>query len=111
MWNFVRGLFEKDKLVFSFMLCVDIMKISLLVTDEDWNYFVRGPTGVTVHVPPKPDFEWLHPGQWNEANNMNAVLRAFKGLRDDLTTTPVWISLGNLTVRKTFLVTIYILHS
>ena len=41
-----RGLFEKDKLVFSFMLCVDIMKADSLISEQDWNYFLRGAAGV-----------------------------------------------------------------
>ena len=41
-----RGLFEKDKLVFSFMLCVDIMKTAGRIRPEEWNYFLRGVAGM-----------------------------------------------------------------
>lgn len=40
-----RALFEKDKLVFSFMLCGEIMKTAGLIDIVDWNYFLRGATG------------------------------------------------------------------
>lgn len=46
-----RGLFEKHKLVFSFMLCVDIMRQSNKITDSEWNFFLRGSAGVDkVHT-------------------------------------------------------------
>ncbi len=41
-----RGLFEKHKLVFSFMLCADIMRQAGDITDAEWNYFLRGAAGV-----------------------------------------------------------------
>lgn len=41
-----RGLFEKDKLVFSFILCAEIMKTAGKITDEEWNYFLRGTAGM-----------------------------------------------------------------
>ena len=41
-----RGLFEKDKLVFSFMLCGEIMRQAGLISDTEWNLFLRGTSGV-----------------------------------------------------------------
>lgn len=92
------GLFEKDKLVFSFMLCVDIMKISSLIDEEDWNYFIRATAGVTVDIPPKPEVAWLQQWQWKQACNLSALLPSFKGLANDITVTPVWVQLGGLVV-------------
>ena len=40
-----RGLFEKDKLVFSFMLCGEIMRQAGHISDTEWNFFLRGPPG------------------------------------------------------------------
>ena len=37
-----RGLFEKDKLVFSFMLCGEIMRQRGDISDNEWNFFLRG---------------------------------------------------------------------
>ena len=37
-----RGLFEKDKLVFSFMLCGEIMRQRDEISDAEWNFFLRG---------------------------------------------------------------------
>ena len=41
-----RALFEQHKLVFSFMLCVDIMRQDGAITDAEWNFFLRGAAGV-----------------------------------------------------------------
>lgn len=93
-----RGLFEKDKLVFSFMLCVEIMKVNSQISEDDWNYFIRGASGVPVNIPPRPDAPWLQLWQWNEACTLGAVVPAFKGLARDLTATPVWVQSGATVV-------------
>lgn len=41
-----RGLFEQHKLVFSFMLCGDIMRQQGIITDAEWNYLLRGSGGM-----------------------------------------------------------------
>ena len=43
---FLRGLFEQHKLVFSFMLCVDIMRQAEEISDTEWNFFLRGSSGM-----------------------------------------------------------------
>ena len=93
-----RGLFEKDKLVFSFMLCIEVMKISETVLPDDWNYFLRGATGAQVDLPPKPDVSWLQPWQWLEACRLDTVLPAFKGIKADMVTTPCWVAFGDNNV-------------
>ena len=42
----LRGLFEEHKIVFSFMLCVDIMRQAGLISDSEWNFFLRGAAGI-----------------------------------------------------------------
>ena len=44
--NVARGLFEKDKLVFSFMLCSEIMKTRNQIDVNEWNFFLRGAAGM-----------------------------------------------------------------
>lgn len=47
--NISRGLFERHKLVFSFMLCISIMKHQGLIPEDYWNFLLRGPpSGVKV---------------------------------------------------------------
>ncbi len=44
--NVARGLFEKDKIVFSFMLCVEILKTANAISPAEWNYFLRGAAAI-----------------------------------------------------------------
>jgi dynein heavy chain len=53
---FFSGLFEKDKLVFSFLLCAEILKLEGLINGIEWNYLLRGGL-ITEQV--KRDFCFL----------------------------------------------------
>lgn len=44
--NVSRGLFEQHKLIYSFMLCVEIMCQHGNLTDAEWNFFLRGSAGL-----------------------------------------------------------------
>lgn len=44
--NVSRGLFEQHKLIYSFMLCVEIMRQQESLTDAEWNFFLRGAAGL-----------------------------------------------------------------
>lgn len=44
--NVSRGLFEQHKLIYSFMLCIDIMRQREELTDVEWNFFLRGSGGL-----------------------------------------------------------------
>jgi dynein heavy chain len=41
--NICRGLFEKDKLIYSFLNASGIIRRDGRITFAEWNYFVRGP--------------------------------------------------------------------
>lgn len=42
--NICRGLFEKDKLLFSFLLATKIKLADNLISNRLWNFFLRGPS-------------------------------------------------------------------
>lgn len=44
--NVSRGLFEQHKLIYSFMLCVEIMRQQGNLTDAEWDFFLRGSAGL-----------------------------------------------------------------
>jgi len=77
--NVARGLFEKDKLVFSFMICSDIMKQSGTISEMEWNYFLRGSAGVEVKETSKPDVHWLSEQDWNSCCSLESCLSNFEG--------------------------------
>ncbi|KAK3599709.1 hypothetical protein CHS0354_037182 [Potamilus streckersoni] len=92
--NVARGLFEKDKLVFSFMMCVEIMKQNHKIGMDEWNFFLRGAAGMDKERPPKPDVSWIDQTMWNTVCDVNDTIPAFKGIRNDLMKTPCWVKLG-----------------
>lgn len=48
--NICRGLFEKDKLLFSFMIASKIQLASNRIATKDWSFFLRGSVGEQVPV-------------------------------------------------------------
>jgi dynein heavy chain len=93
-----RGLFEQHKIVFSFMLCVDIMRQAGDISDAEWNYFLRGAAGIEKEYPDKPDVSWLTLSQWKTCCQLEDLLPSFKGICKDIISTPVHCKLGQLEV-------------
>ncbi|KAK3733193.1 hypothetical protein QZH41_008554, partial [Actinostola sp. cb2023] len=96
--NVARGLFEKHKIVFSFMLCGDIMRQQGIVTDIEWNYLLRGSGSMDKERPPKPDAPWLSDQIWNSCCDLEDLIHSFKGLKNDLMKKPITITMGTLKV-------------
>ena len=92
--NVSRGLFEKDKLVFSFMLCAEILKLNQKITNKEWIFLLRGVPISDKKRPPKPDRNWLTDTSWNNACDLTANLEHFKSLTDDIVHKPISVKLG-----------------
>jgi dynein heavy chain len=43
--NICRSLFEKHKLIFSFVLTIKILQGDNLVDPDEWRYYLAGPSG------------------------------------------------------------------
>eukprot|EP00794_Sanderia_malayensis_P006876 gene6876-7651_t len=84
--NVCRSLFEKDKLLFSFLLCIGILKGRGDVDEEEWRFLLTG--GITLdNVHKKPDAGWLNDKSWAEIVRCSE-LATFKGLREDVEKQP-----------------------
>lgn len=63
--NVCRSLFEKDKLLFSFVLCIGIMKGMGKIDDQVWRFLLTGGVALdNPHANPAP--EWLTDRSWSE---------------------------------------------
>ncbi|XP_054978204.1 dynein axonemal heavy chain 6 [Sorex araneus] len=93
--NISRGLFEKHKLIYSFMLCVEIMRQQERLNDAEWNFFLRGAAGLEKERPPKPEVPWLSTATWFACCDLEESLPNFSGLTKYLMTYPISITIGS----------------
>lgn len=75
--NICRSLFEKDKLIFSFLLNIKLMELKHELDQEEWRFFLTGGISLGEKLPPCPA-PWLEEKSWGELCRM-AKLPAFKG--------------------------------
>ncbi|KAL9959258.1 hypothetical protein ACROYT_G032565 [Oculina patagonica] len=94
--NVARGLFEKDKLVFSFMLCGEIMRQREDISDAEWNFFLRGSGSLDKERPAKPDVPWLSEHTWNTCCDLEDSLPAFSGLKQEIVSKPIVVKIGSV---------------
>lgn len=68
-----RSIFEKDKLLFSFLMCIQIMKRNQQIDDQEWRFLLTGGTSLLKDELKNPAPEWLLEGQWNEISALRNV--------------------------------------
>ena len=71
--NVCRSLFEKDKLVFSFLLCSAIMKSQDELDTEEWRFLLTGGIGVSAASLENPDPAWISEKMWNEIDRFSKI--------------------------------------
>ncbi|KAJ1636012.1 dynein heavy chain [Pavlovales sp. CCMP2436] len=82
--NVCRSLFEKDKLVFSLLLCVKLMEGYGKLNHGEWKYFIVGGILLDPSSAPKnPAPVWLTQKSWNDFVTLSE-LPAFAGLTEDV---------------------------
>lgn len=70
--NICRSLFDKDKLIFSLVLTVGIMRADNKIEQDLWHFFLTG--GVALEDPFKnPDSSWISNKSWSEINRASQL--------------------------------------
>jgi dynein heavy chain len=86
------GLFEKDKLLFSFLIAANISRDNGNITEEEWGFFLRGPDAASrAQVSsPNPAAAWLDAEIWVDLNASIDVLKQLVPVLEDPATQNVW---------------------
>ncbi|KAM8878755.1 dynein axonemal heavy chain 6 isoform 3-T3 [Spinachia spinachia] len=110
--NVSCGLFEQHKLIYSFMLCIEIMRQHGEISDAEWQHFLKGNVslekwesdGCAAEAPlfwpikkvyaDRPDVSWLSDFYWRTCCELQDTLPCFKGISKEITTTHIYIELG-----------------
>ncbi|XP_066453022.1 dynein axonemal heavy chain 1 isoform X2 [Eleutherodactylus coqui] len=79
--NVCRSLFEKHKLMFSFLLCVRILMDKGLINMEEWRFLLSGGTAPTLAE--NPCAEWLTERAWRDIQALN-ILNNFSDLKEQI---------------------------
>jgi dynein heavy chain len=89
--NISRALFEQHKIIFSFMICADILRQDGRIEASDWNVFLRGvPAVVTMgkSAPPKPNVTWLTDSAWKNCFEVGLAVPALRYVCDHILANP-----------------------
>ena len=79
--NVCRSLFERHKLLFSFVLTIKIMQGDNQIDINEWRYLLSGPAG-EIQIPPNPT-KWIPENQWPDFYRQfygTGQLANFKGI-------------------------------
>ncbi|ODM98966.1 Dynein heavy chain 6, axonemal [Orchesella cincta] len=98
--NISRGLFEKDKLIFSFMLCADILKSKDAIQETEWSFFIRGGgSAVESGRTKKPaTVTWINEARWGSICDLETVFDAFRDISMSALEHVVPISIGTFKI-------------
>ncbi|XP_053545345.1 dynein axonemal heavy chain 12 [Bombina bombina] len=90
--NVCRSLFEKDKLLFSFLLCCNLLMAKKEIDMQEFMFLLTGGVGLQNNVA-NPAPSWLPDKSWDEICRASD-LSSFKGLREHFREKPdEWYSI------------------
>uniref|UniRef100_A0A2S2QIW0 Dynein heavy chain 3, axonemal n=1 Tax=Sipha flava TaxID=143950 RepID=A0A2S2QIW0_9HEMI len=95
--NICRSLFEKDKLIFSFILTTGISRSKGELDDKLFTFFLTGGVGLNnLHRNPAP--KWLTDKSWNEAvkaSELPKLNQFYKSIIDSIDAWKFWYDSNN----------------
>jgi dynein heavy chain len=80
--NICRSLFERHKLLFAFLLTINILKGDNKIDPIEWSFLISGKT-IATDTKENPAPDWLDGRMWGEICSMS-TLESFKGLNVDV---------------------------
>ncbi|XP_070710496.1 dynein axonemal heavy chain 6 [Pempheris klunzingeri] len=92
--NVSRGLFERHKLIYSLMLCIQVMRQRGEISDAEWQHFLRGTASLEKDYAERPDVPWLSDFYWQTCSELEDTLPCFKDISKEITRTHIHIKLG-----------------
>jgi dynein heavy chain len=82
--NVCQSLFEKHKLLFSFVLCVRILQGEDKISNSEWREFLTGGVEPSGNVMKKPEKAgWITDQQWSQILSLSKLEPCFHGLEDN----------------------------
>jgi dynein heavy chain len=78
--NVCRSLFEKDKLLFSFILCVNLLMSRMELNRAEYLFLLTGGVGLENKL--KNPTTWLLDRNWDELCRLDSDLPHFRGIRE-----------------------------
>uniref|UniRef100_A0A7N8Y719 Dynein axonemal heavy chain 12 n=1 Tax=Mastacembelus armatus TaxID=205130 RepID=A0A7N8Y719_9TELE len=84
--NVCRSLFEKDKLLFSFLLCCNLLLANKEIEYSDFMFFLTGGVGLQ-NTTANPDPSWLQDKSWDEICRANE-LPGLQGIKEAFIKSP-----------------------
>lgn len=80
--NICRSLFKKDKLLFSLILCVGILRGAGSIDSDEWQFLLTGGIVTDPTIPTNPAQLWLSDKGWGEIQRISQM-KNFIGFAQD----------------------------
>lgn len=88
--NICRSLFEKDKLLLSFLLCTRLAEFKKEINNEQMRFMLTGGVPLNDYLPDKPkNSDWISQKSWGEIYRLSlmekfdALLKSFQSKPDE----------------------------
>lgn len=82
--NICRSLFEEDKLLFSFLICLKIMDEQENLNHSEARFIMQGGTRVDMRIPnPTGEGGWMTDKTWASILQISDEFECFKGIEDN----------------------------